>query len=122
MWISVSIQGQDVFVMQLAEQDGKLIATDRMLHVHPGERLGEVSYEELVDLGDGEHDLRLGSLGFAVSWQPTEEEPVGLGAYIFFSVVFFALAPVGYFWALGLAEGPERRVRVHWLVGLVYGL
>ena len=66
--------------------------------------------------------MSLGSRGFRVSHQPQTEQRLGLGGYIFISLVFFAIAPVAYYWALGLAEGPARRVRIHWLVALVYGL
>ena len=122
MWISISVQDDSLFVMELVEVDGALTATDRMMPVEPGERLGDIPYVDLLDLGEGEHEVSLGTQGFRVSQQPRSEPRMGLGGYVFLALVFFAMAPVAYYWALGLAEGPARRVRIHWLVALVYGL
>lgn len=37
--------------------DGDEIVGDFELAVHPGESIGDLSYDDLVAMGDGEHDI-----------------------------------------------------------------
>jgi len=119
MLVSIATTPKTVVVTQLRSEAGGLVSTGNMLELGPGEQFGYVPYERLRALGDGAHDLA--EEGDWVVRPRRDSGPLSWLGWLCLAL-FFAGVSSACYWLFADFEADGGRMRIHWIVALVYGI
>ena len=120
MRVGLTMQSDNVLLTELVQRDGSWVAASSMQVVGPDHRVGHVPYERLRAMGDGTHELP--DDGPPVPCRQSRNDSLfAAGSWFFFATVSLLAAPLSYSFYAGW-EAHGGRIRVNWLMGLIYGL